>query len=213
MQGRDKLWTPLAGRITLARTIDVFEASPLIDVIVLIVNDKRINDAARESEQWEKVYTIIPGGSRRQDSVCCGLDALAALASPPSWVMIHDGARPFVTPEIIAAGLEAGKRYGAAIAAVPVKDTIKVVRDDQVHATLDRAELWAVQTPQVFSFPLIHQAHHSAAAEADVTDDAALLERLGHMVAVFPGAYSNIKITTHDDLLLAELLIQQGLRL
>lgn len=214
MQGRDKLWMPLAGRITLARTIDVFEASPHIDLIVLALNAGRIADAnaLREHEHWRKIAAIVAGGSRRQDSVRIGLDALAALASPPAWVMIHDGARPFVTPEIVAEGLEAGKRCGAAISAVPVKDTIKVVRDSQVYATLDRAELWAVQTPQVFSFSLIHQAHHSPAAEADVTDDAALLERLGHTVAVFPGAYSNMKITTHDDLLLAELLIQQGLR-
>lgn len=213
MLGRDKLWTPLAGRITLARTIDVFEASPLIDTIVLALNTGRIADAnaLREREQWQKIAAIVPGGLRRQDSVRMSLDALAELTSSTAWVMIHDGARPFVTSDIIAAGLEAGKRYGAAIAAVPVKDTIKVVHDRQVHATLDRADLWAVQTPQVFSFPLIHQAHHSAAAEANVTDDAALLERLGHAVAVFPGTYSNIKITTHDDLLLAELLIQQGL--
>lgn len=212
MLGRDKLWIPLAGRVTLARTIDVFEASPLIDMIVLALNAERIANAnaLREREQWRKIVAIVPGGPRRQDSVRGGLDALASLNSPPAWVMIHDGARPLVTPEIIAAGLEAGKRYGAAIAAVPVKDTIKVVRDGAVHATLDRAELWAVQTPQVFSFRLIHQAHHSTAAEADATDDAALLERLGHPVAIFPGAYSNIKITTRHDLALAEMLIQQG---
>jgi len=215
MQGRDKLWIPLAGRITLARTIDAFEASPLIATIVLALNPERIADAdaLRESEHWRKIAAIVPGGPRRQDSVRRGLDILAGFASPPAWVMIHDGARPLVTSEIIAAGLEAGKRYEAAIAAVPVKDTIKVVRDGTVHATLDRAELWVIQTPQVFSFPLIHHAHHSAAAETAVTDDAALLERLGHAVAVFPGAYSNIKITTQEDLFLAELLIQQGLRL
>ncbi|MGB8345643.1 MAG: 2-C-methyl-D-erythritol 4-phosphate cytidylyltransferase [Ktedonobacteraceae bacterium] len=214
MQGRDKLWIPLAGRIALARTIDVFEESPLIDIIVLVLNAERIADAdaLREREQWQKLIAIIPGGPRRQDSVRRGLDVLAGFASPPAWVMIHDGARPLVTPEIIAAGLEAGKRYGAATAAVPVKDTIKVVRDGTVHTTLDRTELWAIQTPQVFSFPLIHDAHHSAAAQADATDDAALLERLGHTVAVFPGAYSNIKITTRDDLALAETLIQQGAR-
>jgi 2-C-methyl-D-erythritol 4-phosphate cytidylyltransferase len=212
MLGRDKLWTPLAGRITLARTIDVFEASPLVDIIVLALNAERIAnaDTLREREQWRKIVAIVPGGPRRQDSVRLGLDILADLNPPPVWVMIHDGARPFVTPEIIAAGLEAGKSCGAATAAVPVNDTIKVVRDGAVHATLDRAELWAVQTPQVFSFPLIHQAHHSPAAEADVTDDAALLERLEHPVAIFPGAYSNIKITTQHDLALAETLIQQG---
>lgn len=214
MQGRDKLWTPLAGRIALARTIDVFEASLLIDTIVLALNAERIADAEalREREHWRKIAAIVPGGTRRQDSVRISLDTLAELTLSTAWVMIHDGARPLVTPEIIAAGLEAGKRYGAATAAVPVKDTIKVVRDGTVHTTLDRTELWAIQTPQVFSFPLIHHAHHSPAAEADVTDDAALLERLGYAVAIFPGAYSNIKITTRDDLALAETLIQQGAR-
>jgi 2-C-methyl-D-erythritol 4-phosphate cytidylyltransferase len=211
MQGRDKLWLPLAGRIILARTIDAFEASPLIDRIALVVNAARVDDATAlcQNEAWRKIAAVVPGGERRQDSVRLGLDALAQVA--PAWVMIHDGARPFVTQECIAAGLQAASQHGAAIAAVPVKDTIKIVRAGSVHATLDRAELWAVQTPQVFSFPLIHQAHHRPEALADVTDDAALLELLGHPVVVFPGAYTNIKITTEDDLLLAQTFIEQGL--
>lgn len=214
MQGHDKLWIPLAGRIALARTIDVFEASPLVDAIVLALNPARVQDARAlcERESWRKIAAIIPGGERRQDSVCLGLDALAETAPGTSWVMIHDGARPFVTNEMIAAGLQAAQVSGAAIAAVPVKDTIKVVRGGSVHSTLDRAELWAVQTPQIFSFSLIHAAHHSPAAANDVTDDAALLELLGHPVTVFPGAYTNIKITTREDLLLAELFLQQGQR-
>lgn len=213
MQGRDKLWIPLAGRITLARTIDVFEASPLIDTMVLVLNSARVEDAIAlcRGEPWRKITAIIPGGERRQDSVRLGLDTLAALAPGTSWVMIHDGARPFVTDEIIAAGLQAAQVSGAAIAAVPVKDTIKVVRGGNVHSTLDRTELWAVQTPQVFSFSLIHTAHHSPPAETDVTDDAALLELLGHPVTVFIGAYTNIKITTQEDLLLAETFLSQGL--
>lgn len=210
MQGRDKLWIPLAGRITLARTIDVFEASPLIETLVLVLNSGRMADAMTlcEQEGWSKIAAIVPGGPRRQDSVCAGLDALAAIAPPPRWVMIHDGARPLVTPAILEAGLRAAQEHLAAIAAVPVKDTIKVVHDGHVHSTLDRSQLWAVQTPQVFSFPLIHQAHHSPATETDVTDDAALLELLGQRVAIFPGAYTNIKITTQEDLLLAEAFLQ-----
>ncbi len=179
MQGRDKLWHLLAGRITLARTIDVFENSPCIDTIILVLHAERLADAntLRQHEAWQKIAAIVPGGSRRQASVCAGLDVPA-------------------------------QEHGAAIAAVPVKDTIKQVQHGIVSATLDRSLLWSVQTPQVFAFPLIHQAHHSAAAEQEVTDDAALIEQLGKPVAIFPGAYTNIKITTQEDLLLAEALLQ-----
>ncbi len=205
--GRDKLWLPLAGRITLAHTIDAFQASPLIDTIVLVTSAERLDDARAlcQQEQWHKVSAVVVGGSRRQDSVCIGLDTLAP---ETSWVMIHDGARPFVTPAIIEAGLQTAQQHLAAVAAVPVKDTIKQVQDGVIHATLDRSQLWAIQTPQVFSFPLIHEAHHSPIAQTDVTDDATLVELLGHHVAVFPGSYTNIKITTQEDLIFAEALLQ-----
>ena len=210
MKGRDKLWTPLAGRIILARTIDAFEASPLIESIVLVPSTERLADISTlcNNEGWQKIAAIVPGGARRQDSVCAGLDALAAVTPTTQWVMIHDAARPLVTPAILEAGLKAAQEYQAAIAAVPVKDTIKLVQEGRVTATLDRSQLWAIQTPQVFSFLLIHQAHHSPAAMGDVTDDSALIEQLGHHVAIFPGAYTNIKITTEEDLFLAEAFIQ-----
>ena len=210
MQGRDKLWTPLAGRLTLARTIDVFEGSPIVDRIILVLNSERLSDAAAlcTQEGWQKIAALVPGGQRRQDSVCAGLDALATIAPACQWVMIHDGARPLVTSTILEAGLQAARQHRAAIAAVPVKDTIKLVQHGNVSSTIDRSQLWAIQTPQVFSFPLIHQAHHSSAAQSDVTDDAALLEQLGQAVSVFPGDYTNIKITTQEDLLLAEAFIQ-----
>src|SRR6266852_9113223 len=174
MEGRDKLWIPLAGRITLARTIDVFEASPIIDTIVLVINAERITSATAlcRQEGWRKIASIVAGGARRQDSVRMGLDALVKFAPTTGWVMIHDGARPLVTPAILEAGLKAAQEYQAAIAAVPVKDTIKLVQEGRVTATLDRSQLWAIQTPQVFSFPLIHQAHHNPAAQKEVTDDA-----------------------------------------
>jgi len=208
MQGQDKLWTPLAGRITLARTIDVFQHSATIETIILVTSAERLDEARTlcQQEGWHKVMTVVAGGARRQDSVRLGLNALAA--AKPTWVMIHDGARPFVTEEILAAGLHAAQEHLAAVAAVPVKDTIKQVQNGEIHATLDRAHLWMVQTPQVFSFPLIQQAHASPLAQEEVTDDATLLERMGHSVAIFPGAYTNIKITTREDLLFAELLVQ-----
>jgi 2-C-methyl-D-erythritol 4-phosphate cytidylyltransferase len=113
-----------------------------------------------------------------------------------------------VTSAILEAGLRAAEEHLAAVAAVPVKDTIKQVHNGMIQSTPQRSHLWAVQTPQVFAFPLIHQAHHNALAENEATDDAALLERLGHPVAIFPGAYTNLKITTQEDLWLAEALLQ-----
>jgi 2-C-methyl-D-erythritol 4-phosphate cytidylyltransferase len=213
MKGRDKLWMPLAGRLTLARTIDVFEASPLIDKIVLVVCEERRADAAAlcRQEGWRKIVEIVAGGARRQDSVRGGLAALAQRAPQTRWVMIHDGARPLVTAALIEAGLQAAQLHLAAIAAVPVKDTIKQGEEGFVRCTIDRAALWAIQTPQVFSFRLISGAYDAYAASGlpdDVTDDAALLERLGQRVAIFPGSYANIKITTRDDILIAEALLR-----
>ena len=210
MQGQDKLRMPLAGRLTLARTIDVFEASPLIDRIVLVLNEERLADVEElcRREGWRKIAGILAGGLRRQDSVRRGLDALANISPQCKWVMIHDGARPLVTPAMLEAGLQAAVLHQAAIAAVPVKDTIKHVAGGFVTATLDRSQHVAIQTPQVFSFPLIHSAHNSPEAWEDVTDDAALLERLGQSVAIFPGSYSNIKITTLEDVYIAEALIK-----
>lgn len=210
MQGRDKLWLPLAGRITLARSIDVFDASPLIQGIVLVVNEGRIPDvtALCQQEGWEKILTIVAGGSRRQDSVRAGLEALAEQVPMTRWVMISDAARPFVAPLLLETGLKAAQEHQAAIAAVPLKDTIKQVQQGLVTATLDRSQLWAIQTPQIFSFPLILQAHSHATAQEDATDDAALVERLGQRVAIFPGSYTNIKITTPEDVLIAEALLR-----
>jgi len=210
MQGHDKLWIPLAGRITLARTVDIFQSSPIIDAIVLVTNNERLADtrALCEEEQWDKVAAIVAGGTRRQDSVHNGLDALAEINSSCRWVMIHDGARPFVTSTILEEGLRAVQQHQASIAAVPVKDTIKQVQDGKISATPDRSQLWAVQTPQIFAFPLIHQAYHLPGAQEDVTDDATLLERLGYTVTIFPGSYTNIKITTLEDVFFAEAFLK-----
>jgi 2-C-methyl-D-erythritol 4-phosphate cytidylyltransferase len=210
MQGRDKLWLPLAGRITLAHTLDAFQRSPVINNIILVINAERLDDAKIlcQHEDWSKVAAIVAGGTRRQDSVRVGLDTLAQKNPACRWVMIHDGARPFITEELLETGLQAALEHQAVVAAVPVKDTIKQVQNGRIYATLDRAQLWMIQTPQIFSFPLIQQAHASPLAQEDVTDDATLLERMGHHVAIFPGSYTNIKITTQEDLLFAEALLQ-----
>ena len=213
MLGRDKLWTPLMGRITLARTVDVFQASSLIDNIVIVTSAESLEDTLHLSQQedWHKVVAVVPGGRRRQDSVAVGLDALGNATSPCQWVMVHDAARPFVTSTMLQEGLLSAQVHQAAVAAVPVKDTIKQVKDNIISTTLDRSRLWMIQTPQIFSFPLIHHAHHEAVAQEDFTDDAALIERLGYPVAIFQGSYANIKITTQEDLVIAEALLQGGI--
>ncbi len=210
MLGRDKLWTPLMGRIILARTLDVFQASILVESIVIVTSTERLPDTLHiaEEEHWHKVVAVVPGGLRRQDSVAIGLDTLATRTPSCQWVMIHDAARPFVTSTMIQEGLLSAQTHQASVAAVPVKDTIKQVRDNIIAATLNRSQLWTIQTPQVFSFPLIRHAHHDPIAQEDFTDDAALLERLGYPVAIFQGSYANIKITTQEDLRIAEALLQ-----
>jgi len=120
-------------------------------------------------------------------------------------VMVHDGVRPLVTAELIERGLAAAEETGAAIAAVPAGDTIKVAGEDEiVHQTPPRQNLWAAQTPQVFRYSILAQAHQRA--QEDATDDASLVERLGYKVKLYMGRYDNIKITTPDDLILAEVL-------
>lgn len=203
--GQDKLFLELAGRPVLAWSLSAFEACPEVSSVALVLNE--LNHAAgRELVikcRFAKVRAVCLGGGRRQDSVLAGLLALGRR----DWVAVHDGARPLVTPELITRGLAAARRTGAAIPGVPLKDTVKVVWDDaSVAETPDRARLRAIQTPQVFRYDLLLDAYRRATT--DVTDDAALLEAFGHPVVVYPGEYDNLKITTVDDLAVAEALIR-----
>jgi len=153
---------------------------------------------------WSKVTDVCVGGKRRQDSVAAGLKRLDNC----QWVVIHDGARPLVTEDLIRRGLAEAGETGAAATAVPVKDTIKVAGDDRlVRDTPPRETLWAVQTPQVFRLDIITEAYSKVTAE--VTDDASLVEKLGYKVKLYRGNYDNIKITTPDDLAVAEVLWQR----
>ena len=127
------------------------------------------------------------------------------------WVIVHDGARPLVTVGLVRDGLAAARETRVAAAAVPVTDTIKIAGDDNiVRETLERGRLWTVQTPQVFRYDILVQAY--AQVSEEVTDDAALVERLGYRVKLYLGAYDNIKITGPDDLALAEVLLQKRSR-
>lgn len=203
--GADKVFLPLAGKPLLAWSVDVCQNCELLSQIVIVLNESNL-DSGRNlvaERGWSKVVGVCLGGERRQDSVSQGLKELKRC----DWVVIHDGARPFLTLDLIRDGLEAARGTGAATAAVPVKDTIKLGDDNEmVRETLHRQRLWAVQTPQVFRFDIITRAHGQVTDE--VTDDATLAERLGYEVKLYMGSYQNIKITTPEDLALAEIVVK-----
>lgn len=214
MAGLDKQFTTFADqRPLLAHTIAVFESSLLVSEYVIVLNEDNLmrGRALDFEEGWRKLKKIVTGGARRQDSVWNGL--LALQDDAPDWVMIHDGARPFVTAKILEDGLEAAREFGASVAGVPVKDTIKIVSLENltVRETPPRDLLWAIQTPQIFRYPLIIEAHQQAIARnLDVTDDAMMLEQLGQPVKLYQAAYTNIKVTTPDDLVIARSLSQSS---
>lgn len=202
----DKMFAILGGKPVLARVVDTFHKCKSVDQIVVVISRENLEKCQQlvAEEGWSKVTDVCLGGERRQDSVTAGLSRL----SQCEWVVIHDGARPLVTVGLIDCVLTEARETGAAVAAVPVTDTIKIAWDDQiVRETPPRGNLWAVQTPQVFRFDIIAKAYQQVKAEA--TDDATLVERLGYKVKLYMGAYDNIKITTPDDLVLAGVLWQK----
>ncbi len=206
MGGVDKMFALLGDKPVLARVIDTFQRCDSIDQIVIVLSEQNLKQGQQlvARERWSKVTDVCLGGKRRQDSVAAGLNRINKCA----WVVIHDGARPLVTQDLIKSGLEAVTETSAAVAAVPVTDTIKVAGDDWfVQETPPRRNLWAVQTPQVFRFDIIAEAYRQAKGE--VTDDASLVEQLGYRVKLYMGSYDNIKVTTPDDLALAEVLWQR----
>ena len=205
MGGVDKTFAPILGRPLVAHTLNRFESSSLIDQIVLVLAEDSLEQGLKlvEERGYSKVAHVCAGGQRRQDSVRNGLELL----SPCDWVMVHDGARPCLDDAMLQRGLDAAAECGSAVAGVPVKDTIKLVTPDQmVSETPDRSRLWAAQTPQVFRYDLLLEAHQTCTQ--DVTDDAAMVESLGHPVKMFLGAYENIKVTTADDLVIAETFLK-----
>jgi 2-C-methyl-D-erythritol 4-phosphate cytidylyltransferase len=204
MAGRDKLFAEVVGRPLLAHAIAPFEDSALVSRIVLVtsqLNLKRGRDLV-EREGFSKVETLVQGGARRQDSVRLGLEALASR----DYVAVHDGARPLVSTQLIERGLAAVRESAAAVPALRIADTVKEVRDSgTVVRTLDRSNLWAVQTPQFFRRNLLERAHREVTADA--TDDAAMIESLGEPVRIFEGDPQNIKVTVSGDLDLVEALL------
>ena len=202
MGGRDKLAEPLDGIPVILRTLAAVEAVPEIREIVVVTREDRVEEYRRLLGQCSRLRAVVPGGSTRQESVRNGVRAL----SPDcTLAAIHDGARPLVTPEVFARCIEAARISGAATAAVPVKDTIKLADEaGRVLDTPDRSRLWAVQTPQIFD----RERYLRAAEEAErrglsCTDDCQLFEAMGWEVQLVMGDYRNLKLTTPEDFLAA----------
>lgn len=205
-QNINKMFLPLKGKPLIAHTLEVFYSLDIIQGIVLVVSP------GEEDMMREKVLDVYPpkkpiklvcGGAERQHSVYNGLKDLP---SDTQLVAIHDGARPLITPQVIERSFEVAKKWGAAVAGMPVKDTIKLVDPSgRVKDTPDRNYLWLVQTPQTFSYPLIMEAHDKATRDNFLaTDDSSLVERLGRDVYMIEGGYENLKITTPEDIAIAE---------
>ena len=206
MGGVDKIFAPVLDRPLVCFALDQLEAFPPVTEIVLVLDSGSLTQGRElvDARGYRKVTHVCPGGKRRQDSVRSGLDAL----TPCDWVIVHDGARPCLDLPMFERGLAAAQEAGAAVAGVPVKDTIKVVSDQgAVVDTPDRKSLWAAQTPQIFRYDLLRDAHDRCIE--DVTDDAMMVESLGHSVKMFLGSYENLKVTTPEDLILAEAFLKQ----
>ncbi len=205
-----KQYLQLNGKPILAHTLDAFEKCPLIDEIILVINPEE-QQLCREQVIEAYPYTkikVVAGGDTRQQSVYAGLKAV----NPLTWiVLIHDGARPLIRQSVIRKSIEETLKHRATVVGVPAKNTIKVINEDGfVEATPDRNYLVEIQTPQTFDYDLIKEAHQKALAAGVVgTDDAFLVEWLKIPVKIVVGDYTNIKITTPEDLTIAEAIIRQ----
>ncbi|MBN1106667.1 MAG: 2-C-methyl-D-erythritol 4-phosphate cytidylyltransferase [Deltaproteobacteria bacterium] len=207
-----KQFLDLDGRPLLAVTLDIFQSSPVIHEIVLVVPPQEVDHCRRRIvDRFElgKVRKVVAGGKRRQDSVRRGIEACG---NGFEWVVIHDGVRPLVRPELIDRIVAAVRESRAVISALPAKETVKDVDNSHlVRGTYDRRRVWLVQTPQAFRYEDILAAHRLAAEEGwdEVTDDALLMERMGISVRVIEGMEDNIKVTTPHDLELARFLLKR----
>jgi 2-C-methyl-D-erythritol 4-phosphate cytidylyltransferase len=205
-----KQYLQLDGAPILSHTLRVFDTSPNIHHIYLVIPDGEIAFCRKfvlPPVAAQTSLTLVSGGAARQDSVWNGL---MAVTDSSGVVAIHDGVRPFVTSEQLDACIQTASLHGACILGIPATDTLKTVSaDGHICRTLDRKNIWLAQTPQVFRYELIRKAHERARkAEITGTDDAELLERtLGTRIKIIPGSRNNIKITTPEDLLLAKFLL------
>ena len=205
-----KQYLLLDGVPVLARTLKIFQQAKVIDEIILVVpEDDLISVRKQLVDKYDliKVTAIVAGGKERQDSVRNGLSDITDRCDV---VIIHDGVRPLITEEMISKVVAAAKSYGASSMGVKVKDTVKqTTGSDMIAATLLRNNLWLTQTPQAFTFDILQKAYAAAVSDKFYgTDDASLVERIGVKVKMIAGSYENIKITTPDDLIIAEAFIK-----
>ena len=213
-----KQYMSIAGRPVIYYSLKTFQDS-FIDEIVLVVSPGDTRFCQKEIVEkygFDKVRHIVEGGKERYHSVAAGLNSVSDF----DYVFIHDGARPMVTAEILDRSLVCVRRYGACVAGVRVKDTIKIAdREGKISATPNRNIMWAVQTPQVFAYPLIKEAYtlllsreeEILASGVAVTDDAMVVETLtGRPVKLVEGSYKNIKITTPEDIQIAEIFMKNA---
>jgi 2-C-methyl-D-erythritol 4-phosphate cytidylyltransferase len=205
-----KQYLSLGGIPLLVYSLQVFQKLESIREVILAVPDSDREFCWREIVKpfgLEKVTQVVAGGKRRQDSVRNGL---AAIATPPDGVLVHDGVRPFIDKQIVRNVINCAGQTGAAVVAMPIHDTVKRVNQcGIIQETLKREELWQIQTPQVFRYDWLVEAHQQARQhEWEVTDDAALIERMGYPVSVVEGSCFNIKVTRPDDLAFGEAILK-----
>ena len=204
MRGVDKVFTQIMDRPLITYTVSCFEKSPLIDLIVLVLGKGQISTgmSLKVEERWTKVVAICEGGAKRQDSVFAGLANIGSC----DWVVVHDGARPCVTVDLIARGVASARETGSSVAAVPVTDTIKMVSNNGlIGSTVSRDGLFLIQTPQVFRYEILKKAHDSVSGI--FTDDSSMVESAGYKVQIFEGDPDNIKVTNKRDIVKAENII------
>ena len=207
---RKKPYLLLNKKPLLYYTLTALDSTPSITQIIVAVSpgdESLCRQEVLEKSFFKKSMQIIPGGSCRQESVSRLLEQVPA---DMQLVLIHDGARPLITPELIEQAIAETRVWKATVLAVPVKDTIKSANNAlQIEKTISREQLWAIQTPQTFERSIIQTAHQKASQEGFTgTDDAALVERMGLPVKIVMGSYDNIKITTAEDLIVAEARLQ-----
>ena len=202
--GKPKQFIKIAGKPMLAWTLSAFQRSKLVDGIVLVVSEDQVKLAKRLDQK--KVIAIVSSGKERQDSVRNGL---AHIPGSAETFLIHDGARPAVSQRLISESIKEAESFGAVVAAVPVKDTIKQITNNGtiIEKTLDRNLLWAAQTPQVFKAEIIKAAY--AKLNENVTDDGMAVEKIGIQVRIVMGDYINIKVTTPEDLLVMGSILRK----
>lgn len=202
----------IKGKPVLYYSLSCFQNSREIEEIIVVTGKESINFCKQEIIEaygFSKVKAVIPGGKERYDSVYAGLCA----CEDSDYVFIHDGARPFLSNDMIKRGKEAALVYGACVIGMPSKDTIKIADENgMVESTPSRNKVWNIQTPQIFSYTAIREAHEKARQQnmADITDDAMVIERFGNMkIKLVEGSYENIKITTPEDIVVAEKILEK----